>query len=361
MMLRRFIIIAIIITIALLAVYAVLRIPRGGSGPQALAFSPGDAYAPFGGGLLYLSGGQLNFVSPKGAARPLLPLGEDGRFYASGQMIVAWRGVQIYILDAGGDILYNDRMDAPIQFARIGASYAAALYTGADGVQRIDVITHNGSLVWTIDAGEADMLDMSFFGPQDLRLLTVGIDAKGVVPASLATAYEPKRYEVTGNVTLYDQIVYKVFQRGNNLMMINSASATAYDYRCVASADIKPVTVYGWQARDVRAVTGDSIALFTPAASSGNDTGAAIRQARLIAGNGDTLLRLPAPCLDVRLGSRGVYAFAANTVYTVRYGSTSFTAHTLPAPIDRVLCVTDGDRAVLASGSDVFWVDLPTM
>ncbi|MDR0397130.1 MAG: hypothetical protein LBH66_07500 [Oscillospiraceae bacterium] len=337
-----------------------MRIPRGGSSPQALAFAPGDPYAPFGGGLLYASGGQLYFVNPKGVPRALLPLGEDGRFYASGRMIVAWRGVQIYVLNADGDILYNDRMDAPIQFARIGASYAAALTVGADGTRRVDVITHSGVPVWTIDAGETDMLDMQFFGAQDLRLLTVGLDAMGAAPASLVAAYEPKRYEVTGNVTLYDQIVYKAFQRGNNLMLINSVTMTAYDYRCVESSAIQPITVYGWQARDTRAITGDSVSLFTPTASGG-DSGAPIRQARLIAGNGDTLLRLPAPCVDIRLGSRGVYAFERNTVYAARYGSTAFTAHALPAPIDGVLCVTDGDRAVVSSGGGVFWVDLPAL
>ncbi|MDR2657072.1 MAG: hypothetical protein LBB86_04515 [Oscillospiraceae bacterium] len=355
LLIRRLIIAAIIITASLLAVYGIMQRPRGDSKPKALAFSPDDTYAPFNGGLLYLSGGQLNFIGAKGAARALLPLGEDGMFYASGQFIVAWRGVQIYILNANGDVLYNDRAAAPIQFARVGASYAAALSPGVDGGQNIDVITHNGTPVWSIDVGTTDILDMQFFGTQDLRLLTVGLDATGATPSSVVATYEPKRYEVTGNVTLYDQIVYKVFQRGSNLMMVNSVTMTAYDYRCVTSASIPPVTVYGWQQRDIRAMTGDSIALFTPISSDDS----AVRQARLITSGGETALRLPAPCIDVRLGSRSVYAFASNAVYAARYGADVFTAYTLPAAIDRVLCVLDGDRAVVASGNDVFWVDLP--
>ena len=80
---------------------------------------------------------------------------------------------------------------------------------------------------------------------------------------------------------------------------------------------------------------------------------------RLMYGNVDRVLHLPSECIAAKLGTRSVYAFSENAVYVCRFEDTSFTAYSLPVNITAVLGMITDNRVVVASGSEIYTIELP--
>ena len=87
--------------------------------------------------------------------------------------------------------------------------------------------------------------------------------------------------------------------------------------------------------------------------------GVRINNVRLMHGSVDRVLHLPSECLAAALGTHSVYGFGPNAVYVCRYGETNFTAHALPIHVTGVLGMITDNRAVVASGSEIYVVELP--
>ena len=71
------------------------------------------------------------------------------------------------------------------------------------------------------------------------------------------------------------------------------------------------------------------------------------------------LLGLPGSCLDVRLGKRAVYGFSASALYCCRFGDNTFQSFAMPIQVTAVLGMLTDNRAVVASGSEIYVVELP--
>ena len=76
-------------------------------------------------------------------------------------------------------------------------------------------------------------------------------------------------------------------------------------------------------------------------------------------GDVDRVLHLPGGCLAAALGTRSVYGFAENAVYACRFGETAFSAYALPINVTAVLGMISDNRAVVASGSEIYVIELP--
>ncbi|MDR1570105.1 MAG: hypothetical protein LBS72_06410 [Oscillospiraceae bacterium] len=355
--LRRIIALAVALAILVLIIYVFTLIPRGGDDALRLGFHPGDPIQPFGKSLLFLSDGVLNCVGANGGVRWQFPLGISSGFNASQSGIVAWSGEQLYILNASGEAVYNDRMADTVQFARIGAAYIATLIGESSG-QIVRVTDHAGNLIEEIDDfSSITVIDCGFFDTQELRLWTLGIDLMGSTVTTVLNTYDPRSHSATGNAALSDQLIYKVYTQNKWLMLVSNVSVAAYDYNCIPVSSQAPSIIYGWQFARTRVIQNETLTLLTkPPAADGSRS---MRSLRLIGRGADQILRLPAPCFDALLGGKAVYGFSANMVYSMRYGQTSFASHELPIAIDQVLDILDDDVAVLAYGADVFLYKLP--
>jgi len=71
------------------------------------------------------------------------------------------------------------------------------------------------------------------------------------------------------------------------------------------------------------------------------------------------VLHLPSACIAAALGTHSVYGFGQNAVYVCPFGQTTFTAHALPIHVTAVLGMISDNRAVVASGSEIYVVELP--
>ena len=77
-------------------------------------------------------------------------------------------------------------------------------------------------------------------------------------------------------------------------------------------------------------------------------------------GSVDRVLHLPGTCIAAKLGTKSVYGFSANAVYACRFGETTFRAYAMPINVTAVLGMMTDNRAVVASGSEIYVVELPT-
>ena len=84
-----------------------------------------------------------------------------------------------------------------------------------------------------------------------------------------------------------------------------------------------------------------------------------IESVRLMYGQVDRMTHLPGSCLDVRLGKRAVYGFSASALYCCRFGDNTFQSFAMPIQVTAVLGMLTDNRAVVASGSEIYVVELP--
>ncbi|MDR2505547.1 MAG: hypothetical protein LBD16_05505 [Oscillospiraceae bacterium] len=357
--LRRFIALCVALTVIAGVVYLITLIPkRENNAAQRLWFNPTDPSGAFGADFLFLSGGMLSCVGVNGELRWQQTLaGANADFSAESGFVAAWSGRQYMILDSSGKILVSDTMAGNVQFARVGASYAAALI-GEGAAQFILLTDHMGNVIERIeDLDAAFVTDFGFFDSSDVRLWVLGMDLEGAETKTVFSTYDPRSGRSTGSADIFDQLIYNVYKQNKLLMLAGTSSLTAYDYNCTQSTAIASVTAYGWQLARTRAVRNETYALLRKNPQSADNR--MTREFRLVASASDLQLRPPEPCFDGLLGSRGVYLFSAGKVYSAPYGSAAFTATDLPVQIDSLLCILEGDVAIAASGAEVYILKLP--
>jgi hypothetical protein len=86
-----------------------------------------DSIKPFGSNVLYYDGVSIHCMSNTGAVRWSFQLGASAGFDCTDDVVAAWAGNTIYIIDENGNSTYNDNLGEPIQFARAGKQYVAAV------------------------------------------------------------------------------------------------------------------------------------------------------------------------------------------------------------------------------------------
>lgn len=351
--LRVFVTVAIILAIVLAAIYTVPILINRSSGDVIISLADGDLYQSFGNDLLTLSGGMLSCIRSNGGVRWQFTLGENAGFFAGSSNIVAWNGDRLYIINASGTPVFDDRMPNPVRFARIGATYAAVvLQTEAGSVIR--VLNASGVFVYDIDeyAG-LNVVDCGFFDTDGVRLWTNAYDLNGNAPSSTLNTFDPRSRAITGSVNI-SGFVYNIYTSNKRLMLATSSKLMTFDYKCVEVGS--GVVTYGSQVLHTREVQGGAVALFVPNPDSNGEF--RTRVLRLI-GTDDRQLRLPAECTGALLGSAGVYAFRNNYVYYAKYGSNTVSTKQLNMNVVQVLCILSRDVALLRTDIGVCLVQMP--
>ena len=87
-------------------------------GVTALRCNSDQDVTPFDESVLYYDGLTLYCLNSKGNEKWHYTLGNDAKFHAGENYVVAWTGTKLVILDKNGKATYDNQMDEPIQFAR---------------------------------------------------------------------------------------------------------------------------------------------------------------------------------------------------------------------------------------------------
>ena len=346
---------ALVLAVVVAAVWGLSSLFRNSGKPVALNARPTDNIQPFGDSVLVYDGTMLSCINAGGSTKWTFALGPDADYTCTSTMVVAWSGNQLHVIDKNGNPTYNDRMSQPIRFGRVGEAYVAVC-TGDRTQSTVSVMSLTGALLEHIPVEGLYVLDVGFFSKVQL-LWVLSLDMDGGVPVSNLKTFEPGKI-IMGGRELSDVLVYSVYPYNNLLMVVDTAKVQAYNYKCVEQTDISPLLVYGWSLRGVRAAGKQTYALFEPMpGTTGSET---FSELRLAANESIATLRLLSPCFAGGLGEKGVYGFGPNVVFYAPYGQKAFKATYLTYTITDLICMLDGDRAVMAAGDHVFIMKLPT-
>ena len=316
---------------------------------------------PFGDNVIFYDGTTLLCVAATGGNMWSYQIGTNADYDATEERIVAWSGNDLYILNSRGRLIYNNKMSDVIQFASAGKDYVAAFIGEADnGV--VTVINSAGQIVDNITVEDQTLLDIGFFfsttttsSAQATELMWVlGLDTTGTVISTELQTFQPGKLS-TGKSSLGEHVAYSVYYANGMLNIVDTRRIMHCNYR--ALEEKTATLIYGYTMEDVKTVGNTTYQLLIPAQET--TEGIHINNVRLMYGDTDRVLHLPSECMAAKLGTKAVYGFSYNAVYVCNFGQTSFTSFALPVNITAVLGMISDNRVVVASGSEIYVIELP--
>ena len=317
--------------------------------------------SPFGDSVIFYDGTTLHCVAATGGNEWSYQIGTNADYDATEKRIVAWSGNDLYILNNRGRLIYNNKMSDAIQFASAGDEYVAVFVGDSDnGV--VSVINSSGQIVDNITVSDQTLLDIGFFmstttsSAQQTELMwMLGLNTTGTVISTELQTYQPGKLS-TGKSSLGEHIAYSIYDENGSLNIVTTRQILHYNYRALEASS--PTLIYGYTVEDVQKSGNTLYQLLIPAQEQSE--GISINNIRLMYGSVDRVLHLPGTCIAAKLGTRSVYGFSANAVYACRFGETMFRAYAMPINVTAVLGMMTDNRAVVASGSEIYVVELPT-
>ena len=318
-----------------------------------------ETLKPFGRYVLYYDGRSIHCMSERGGVRWSFQIGADAGFDCDENVVVAWAGHTVYILDSNGNSTYNDDLGAVIQFARAGKQYVAAI-VGDTASPRLIVKDHSGAQM----DEEADayanliMLDVGFYGKNGEYMWTLALDVFGTAANTLLNTYEVGTMN-TGEVSLGDSITYGVLYENSILRVIGTRKILAFNYR--GTEDVtQSVLVYGWRMIGNEIPDrGDALMLFAPTSQTENIFD--IRELRVISASADKRLSLPDTCVGASIWNKTVYAMSERYLYSAGMNDSKFTKYELPleTAVTRFIGTLSNGYALVACNENVYTVSLP--
>lgn len=316
----------------------------------------------FGDNVLYYDGASIHCVTGTGGILWSFQVGAGANFSASDTHLAIWQGSQLYIVDRNGKPTYNENMPSPVQFARIGESYAVVVI-GGDTEPEILVKDLQGAQLDSIEpevfAGML-MLDAGFYGDGGQYMWTLAMDIYGPAISTKMNLFQVGKMNL-GIVSLGENLAYKVLFENNQLRVFTTQQMYSYDYKGVQDMD-GSMLVYGWRLIDhSTSARGSTPLLLAPTAQTNSIQ--SITELRVLYGNIDRRYTLPSACVGAAIQGSNLYAFSSNYLYRTNIDSQRFYAYAVPLPegqsVTTFIGLTSGGRAILTSGDSVFAVTLP--
>jgi len=312
-------------------------------------------------GVLYYDGASIHFVNAGGGIEWSYPVGEDASFSVSEDHLVIWSGTQLFIVNAKGKPSYNESMEAPIQFARIGKKYAAVV-TGDDLKSTLTVRDLQGTQVDNETEAFDGMLllDCGFYGSNNEYLWVLSYDVYNPSIATIMHTYQVGQMN-TGEVNLGEHLAYKVVYADNLLNVFTTQQMYIYDYKGVQNVNDTKL-VYGWKYLD-HAVPDRGATQFLLAPTAQTSSVQSITELRVFSSTLDRRYTLPSACVGAEIERGRIFAFSENYLYAGNVSSQRFYAHDMNLPDDRLVTsfvgLTDNGYAIVISNNEVFSVSLP--
>ena len=312
-------------------------------------------------GVLYYDGASIHFVNAGGGIEWSYPVGDGASFSVSEDHLVIWAGTQLFIVDAKGKPSYNESMEAPIQFARIGKKYAAVV-TGDDLKATLTVKDLQGTQVDAETEAFDGMLilDCGFYGSNNEYMWALSYDVYNPAIATIMHTYQVGQMN-TGEVNLGEHLAYKVIYADNLLNVFTTQQMYIYDYKGVQNVN-DTMLVYGWKYLD-HAVPDRGATQFLLAPTAQTSAVQSITELRVFTSALDRRYTLPSSCVGAAIDAGRIFAFSDNYLYAGNVSSQRFYAHDMNLPDDRLVTsfvgLTNNGYAIVISNNEVFSVSLP--
>ncbi len=356
----------IILIAVILAVIAVINLVSFLGRTTTVSALPLPCYAHqdvtvFQDGVLYYDGASIHFVNAGGGIEWSYPVGDGASFSVSEDHLVIWAGTQLFIVDAKGKPSYNESMEAPIQFARIGKKYAAVV-AGDDLKSTLTIKDLQGTQVDTeIEAFDGMLLlDCGFYGANNEYMWTLAYDVYNPAIATIMHTYQVGAMN-TGEVNLGEHLAYKVIYADNLLNVFTTQQMYIYDYKGAQNVN-DTMLVYGWKYLD-HAVPERGATQFLLAPTAQTSSVQSITELRVFSSSLDRRYTLPSSCVGAAIDAGRIFAVSDQYLYAGKVASQRFYAHDMNLPDDRIATafvgLTNNGYAIVISNNEVFSVSLP--
>ena len=312
-------------------------------------------------GVLYYDGASIHFVNAGGGIEWSYPVGDGASFSVSKDHLVIWAGTQLFIVDAKGKPSYNQSMEAPIQFARIGKKYAAVV-TGDDLKSTVTVKDLQGSQVdYETEAYDGMLLlDCGFYGANNEYMWTLAYDVYNPAIATIMHTYQVGSMN-TGEVNLGEHLAYKVIYADQMLNVFTTQQMYIYDYKGAQNVN-DTMLVYGWKYLD-HAIPDRGATQFLLAPTAQTSSVQSITELRVFSSTLDRRYTLPSASVGAAIKNGRLYAISDQYLYSGTVNSQRFYAHNMNLPDGRTATgfvgLTNNGYAIVISNNEVFSVSLP--
>lgn len=316
---------------------------------------------PFGDSVLYYDGASIHCLSSTGGVKWSFPVGSGAIFSASDTHMVVWVGSQLFIVDQNGRPSYNENMGDDVQFARIGESYAAVVI-GDDTAPDLIIKDLQGSQVDEETEAFSGMLllDVGFYGEKGQYMWTMAMDVYGTAINTVLNTFQVGKMN-TGEVSLGENLAYKVLFEDSKLRVFTTQQMYTYDYKAVQDVN-STMLVYGWKLIDHYIPSRGSASMLL-APISQTSAGSSITELRILSGTLDRRYTLPSACIGAAVQGKNLYAFSDTYLYRTDVDSQRFYGYALPLPqgttVDGFIGLTSNGQALLTNGETVYSVSLP--
>lgn len=353
------VILSVITVVVILIVSLLSRQPATKVKAYRLPCDYSENIKPFGQYVLFYDGVSIHCMSSTGTVRWSFQVGNDAGFSAGENVIAAWTGYTIYVIDRNGNSTYNDNLGQTIQFARVGKQYVAAV-VGDDTSPSLLVKDHYGAHM-DMETDLYDnylLLDVGFYGKNGEYMWSLALDVYGTAANTVLNTFEVGKMN-TGSVSLGEPITYAVLFENSALRVINTRKMLSFNYRGNEETTAS-VLVYGWKLMGYEVPErGSALILFAP--TSQTDSVFDLRELRLISGSDDRQYSLPDTCIGATVWNRNIYALSKDMLYRAATGDNRFTAYELPMEkaATRYIGTLTGGSILVACDNEVYVLTLP--
>jgi hypothetical protein len=320
-----------------------------------------QSVTPFRDGLIYYDGVSIHHLSSSGTIRWSFPAGSGIKFSTGPTHLAIWSGRQLFLVDQNGNATYNEAQEDEVQFARVGERYAAVVI-GKDTEPKLMVKDLNGAQV-DVEADAYNgllMLDTGFFGDQGQYLWTLAMDVFGTAPNTVMNTFQVGKMN-TGEVSLGEDITYKVVYENARLRVFSTQQVYTYDYKCVQDTNAM-MLVYGWRLIDYEVPERGRAKLLLAPTSQTSST-QIISELRVLEGDTDKRYTLPTSCVGANIYNGNIYAASGDYIYRADVGSQRFFGYKIPGntgmEITACYGITSDGKMLLASGETMYSLTLP--
>lgn len=353
------VIVSVVVVLVILVVSLFSQAPATTVKAYRLPCDYSESIKPFGQYVLYYDGVSIHCMSSTGTVRWSFQIGNNAGFSACEDVIAAWTGSTIYVIDKNGNSSYNDNLGDTIQFARVGKQYVAAI-VGSDTNPSLLVKDHYGAHMDSeTDAYENLMLlDIGFYGKNGEYMWTLALDVYGTAANTILNTFEVGKMN-TGSVSLGEPITYAALYENSTLRVINTRKMLSFNYRGTEDTN-SAVLVYGWKLMGYEIPDrGDALILFAP--TSQTESAFDIRELRLIKGVTDHQYSLPDTCLGATVWNKNIYAISKDALYRAATSDNRFTPYELPleSSITRYIGTLTNGNILVACSNEMYVLALP--
>lgn len=361
-MIRSWIIVVIVVVAVLVGVYFLRGYGRG----KELTLSKLPCYSnqnvtPFRDGLIYYDGASIHHLTSGGTIRWSFPAGTEIKFSVGPTHIALWSGSQLFLVDQNGNATYNETMEDTVQFARVGERYVG-IVVGKDTEPKLSVKDLNGAQVDV----EADafsglmLLDVGFYGDQGQYMWTLALDVFGTAPNTVMNTFQVGKMN-TGEVSLGDDLTYRVIYENGRLRVFTTQQVYSYDYKCVQDTNAT-MLVYGWKAIACD-IPDRGRAKILLAPTSQTSSTQIISELRVLEGENDRRYTLPTSCVGASIYRGNIYAVSEDYIYRADVGSQRFFGYRIPLKdgekISAYHGITSDGKILISVGETMYSMLLP--